>query len=489
MADLQKTQAQWTDFFREFTEYMNPARLVIEQIRRFRQSRIIPLEQFEEPTGLISNWAFTGAKRGDNISEAGQLFIDVTDENPGANQALIEVWEDSAKSSLVASGSGNNSTTITLAEQNNSGLSGTVDIGVIIANINDIVLSLQIDERLKADAAFQTDQIGLIMKGKFGTLMDNSDTTLSSLLTTIQTDIETNFILTRMADFLQSTTTLIISATESADTNGDQQVTFAGLLFELSDSMEDESVAGVQSVLPNTVTTGTPNFDPDNTGSGALGVTSTRESAVTGTIEILCTAGVDTTLEESFSVNAILTDGGVVVSGITLQISKQWESAVIGARLQLTRTITDTLDGSNQVSTYIVNGESLTNTDGGDIYQDLVDVAGTRTLTWYSDSARLLITALGSRVGDGVVTMVEQNTSGLSGSALIAFTVDDTDMVVNLNAFALNDRITMSITNDEAGILQTLIRSIWTFALPSNASPTIPDDLVEEGVDHFIAES
>lgn len=495
MADLGKTQLQWTDFTREFTQYMNPYRLVLQSFLRVKRARTLILEQFEETgaSNLLTNWSLTGAKRGVNLTESGQLFVDVDDETPGVGQAQVQLYKDSAKGApdLVAQGDSADSSTVTLAEQNSSGLSGTVDIGVIAANITDVVLSLQIDEKLKADAVFSADTLGITAKGKFISLMVTAEGRLSALLSTIKSDIESNFILTKMADFIKTTTTTIISSAEADDANGDTVVTYTGILQEFLDAMEDETTAGAQSVLPNTVTPGSPAYDPDNSGVGVLSVVSSEEHAPSGVLEFVCTSGSADTLSELFSVNLISDTGGVIASGTELEISKNWESALLGVRLLLSRTITDVNDGSAQVDTYIVNGETLTNTDGGKLYQDLTNVTTTRTLTWYNNSARGTAdkVAEGSRTGDGVVTMLALNASGLTGSANVTYTGDDVDMEVLLNPFLEGDKITMTLVNDEAGIFQTLMRTIWSFSLPSNASPTLPDDLIKEGADNIIAES
>lgn len=91
----------------------------------------------------LSAWVLTGVRPGFNTSSDWKLYVKLTDESPGAGQALVQVYSDSARTALVASGSGANSTTVTLAEQNNSGLSGTVALATPAAsNLASIVLTL-----------------------------------------------------------------------------------------------------------------------------------------------------------------------------------------------------------------------------------------------------------------------------------------------------------------------------------------------------------
>ncbi len=486
MADLGKTQAEWTDLFREFFQYIRPFRILRAFRRRFVLSEIRALE-LNEGADVLSLWTFVGAERGNNTSEGGRLFVNLNDETPGAGQAQVQVYSDSAKTALVAQGDAADGATVTLAEQNNSGLTGTVLLGTVAASDTDIVLLIDIDEQLKGERAFGISDGSTAAKRKYQDMLVTIEAAIRGLTNARKGDTERNFIRTRMREFLSSGTAAIISATESTDTNGDVQIAFAGLLAELNDAMKDETTAVAQTILENSVTIGTPAFDVDNVGKGTLVTVSSREYARNGTLTFTCTAGKATTLAELFSANFLDEDANPIAASQVMTIKKIWETFRIGARLRLDRIIIETLDGANQVSTYIVNGETLANTDAGKIYLELTDVAGTRTVKWFSDAAKTLQTAEGSRVGDGVVTMTEQNGSGLSGSCVVAFTIDDLDIVVDLQPFAIGDKVSVVITNDEAGVLQTLMKDIWGFTLQSATSPaeTLPDTIIKEGVDHI----
>lgn len=89
---------------------------------------------------VLSALTLTGIRPGFNTAAGGLLYGKLTDESPGAGQALVQVYSDSGRTALVASGSGNNGTTVTLAEQNSSGLSGTIAIGTVSAsNLSSII--------------------------------------------------------------------------------------------------------------------------------------------------------------------------------------------------------------------------------------------------------------------------------------------------------------------------------------------------------------
>src|SRR3972149_5770091 len=105
MPNLGKSQAQWTDHLREFLQYVRPARIFRSVAERFSLARVAVLEEFDVTAKLL-DWTFSNPKRGDNVNEDGRVFITVTDETPGAGQAQVDVYEDSAKTSLVARGRG-----------------------------------------------------------------------------------------------------------------------------------------------------------------------------------------------------------------------------------------------------------------------------------------------------------------------------------------------------------------------------------------------
>jgi hypothetical protein len=497
MVDLLKGQTAWTAFYREFMTYLAPRRTVDTFRKRFAEELIVILEQFEQPARL-TNWTFVGAVKGVNCTEDGRLFVNLNDETPGALQAQVQVYKDSAKGApdLVAQGDSGDNTTITLVEQNNSGLTGTVDLGVPVASDTDIILALQLDEQLK-EVVFPTTLKGTVTKRRFVDRIDSIRGTLLGIVNAHKGDTESGFIKNRMAEFFGSSNTGILSYAETVDDNGDAVITPSGLLEELDDNMNDESVPGPQTILQNTITPGTPVFDADNQGQGTLTVNSTKAHAKNGDIDIKCITGIGTdVLEEVFEVRSRQADGTTRKTRLNATIRKAFESGFLGVRFTIARTITDVEPvGPNQTDAWTFAGESSANTDttttplNAKLYVELTDVAGTRQIKIFSDAAKLLVVALGTRVGDGTLTFVEQNGSGLSGTVLIAYTANDLAIVVSLNPFDVDDKITLAIVNNRAGKIQSLVGDIWDFSLNQGGSPTLPDSLLKEGVDHILDQS
>lgn len=488
MPDIGKNLTEWTDLFREFLQYLRPYRLIRDFRKRFVEGRIRVFQVYN-PNGLMTEWEITGAKRGINCSEDGRLWVDGKNDTPAPGTNTIDIYMDSGLTIPVGQAIGVDGAVVDINEVSNSGLGGSLKLDATFSNCNE-TLALDIDEGVKGNRAFDTGLGGTYASRKFTDNLNNIASQLASLASTAKSDLETNFIKTRLKEFMSTPTSTVFTSTEDVDDNNDVVITRSGILAELCDDMEDNTVSGAMNIDENTVTSGVPAYDSDNDGSGTLTFVAIRQNAVNGKITITCTAGSDTTLEETFDVKMQATDGRTISGKLSMTIDCEWETQLMGVRLLLSRVITD-VDTSNQISGYTVDGETLDNTDAGVIYQELTsgtyDGGSDKRVNWYSDSTKLSLVARGERAGDGAVTMVEQNSSGLSGTCTIAYTADDLAMEVHLNPFSVDDVITVDVSNARDGRIQSLFADIWGIALPSASAPAaIPDAIVKEGLDHII---
>lgn len=73
----------------------------------------------------LANWDFDGASKGSNTDSAGKVYVSLT--NSGTTRT-VSVYKDSARTQLVAQGQRDGDGSVTLAEQDSSGLSGSVDV-------------------------------------------------------------------------------------------------------------------------------------------------------------------------------------------------------------------------------------------------------------------------------------------------------------------------------------------------------------------------
>ena len=95
-----------------------------------------------ETAGVLSALALTGVRPGFNTSADFKLYATLTDETPSANRARLSLYSDAARSALVAQGDAANGGSATLAEQNSSGLSGTVALGTAMATNASIIYTV-----------------------------------------------------------------------------------------------------------------------------------------------------------------------------------------------------------------------------------------------------------------------------------------------------------------------------------------------------------
>lgn len=91
--------------------------------------------------------------------------------------------------------------------------------------------------------------------------------------------------------------------------------------------------------------------------------------------------------------------------------------------------VEDLGDVSNQLSSWVITGATSLNTNQLTLYWNLSNSGTTRTVSVYKNSAKSSgdKVAEGNRTGDGLITLNEQNSSGLTGSVMVTYSADDTD--------------------------------------------------------------
>lgn len=102
----------------------------------------------------------------------------------------------------------------------------------------------------------------------------------------------------------------------------------------------------------------------------------------------------------------------------------------------MTYTANELNDGGNQLSAYSLQGVTTLNSDDGRLYINIVDAGGGfRRIDIYQDSARTLLVAQTSATynGTGVKTIVEQNSSGITGTITVgAVGAADSDITIDV---------------------------------------------------------
>jgi hypothetical protein len=106
----------------------------------------------------------------------------------------------------------------------------------------------------------------------------------------------------------------------------------------------------------------------------------------------------------------------------------------------ITAELTEAGDASNQLSNWIINGITSSNSNSFVLYWKLTNAVSTRTVNIYKDSAGTNEVASGSVSGDGTITLTASNDSGIndsgiSGSVTVAYSGDDTTVSANTLTF------------------------------------------------------
>lgn len=270
-------------------------------------------------------------------------------------------------------------------------------------------------------------------------------------------------------DSIKSQTVSIVSSFLTSVVREDLSVvgsTSAAVIDALADAMEDNS----DTVKENTVSVTTPAADNDNAGNGTMSTPSTTQRAHDNNdFEATCIDATTEGAEHWSVVCSRLGSLGTAISGT------EFASVTAGVSFTITaqEEITETGDDQNQLDNWAFTGAVKgSNTDAdGKLYIALSDAAGTRTINVYKDSGRQNLVAQGQRVGDGEVTLNEQNSSGLSGTVDVTYTQDDTDIELKLPfAFEVGDKFYFSTSITDKGLFQYFFVEQFAKALPSATS-------------------
>ncbi len=84
-------------------------------------------------------------------------------------------------------------------------------------------------------------------------------------------------------------------------------------------------------------------------------------------------------------------------------------------------------DTSSQISTRLIRGLSTSSSNAGVLYWSLTNSGSVRTLNLYKDAIKTQLVSTGSRTGNGVLYMLQQNNSGVGGYVTVTYVGDDTD--------------------------------------------------------------
>jgi len=426
------------------------------------------------------DWAFTGVKRGENTDADGKLYAELVDLGAPGGPYQVEVFKDAAKApgDLVASGSVVlTSGTVTLVEQNNSGLTGTVYITWTVDDtacelILDVAWPKYIDSLVKSDSDKDLADSKSDMDTATQNTLEGYFGDLGSMRAALSSVLDSNFWLDFIAKLIESGEAGVWTPTQIPGTNGEIIIEYLGVMKDFIDEM----TADTEDVLENaTIVVGI--ISAVGTPSGAVGTVSNLvwPYVRNETFKIKCNKTLDSTLETFRIIGGV---SGQAENFLTL--NAVFKSLGLGiANLLLKREPTTT---SASLTVISMTGEQLPRNvaSDGKIYTRLTNPSGTTyNLEIFNHPSRLdeYKVAEGSRVGNGVIVAYPYGGSGLEVTATLVW-VGAEDAEIDLKVCQVNDTWEYTVTNTEDGLFLNMIGRMYPGAvLPNAAVPTIDDKL------------
>lgn len=484
MANLAKSTAQFQTQFRKIARFVSTWRLADEMRKRLSFNRAQIIEKGDVDADLSSwNLVYEKVVPETNINESGRLFIKLLDDDPGAGEVTVELYRDSGKSSLVATGNATKGQTISFVSAVNPAVTGSVITDATITGTNTgITLDVFFDAPIHAQDEFVDTRLASDTSREFLGSLDDGAASAAAIAADIVSSFEF-YAATELKDFLQSSETEIILHEEDVDGNGNITLKTRGILADLDDAMQDNTSS--QSIQNSVVSLGAASFDADNSGTGTMTTSTGTNALLDGNITLRCVS--QTIGSEEFDVRLRRSDTNeTILAGNNLRIASTFRSSRLGLTLLLDRNITDSGTGSTAFSAWAFTGETSGNTNDGVVYHNVTISGGSIILQGYSSSARTSGSQATSgtvATGTGSVTLTFSAVkgSGLSGSVTVnrSTVAASTSLDVNLNVFKLDDKIYLTSSNDFSGLFNEFFAKVYNFSPNSSGSPTISDDMVK----------
>ena len=481
MADLGKTNAQWDRFLeRELgMTILAPLRYLRESRDRFDRSRT----QVRVINDVDTNQAgvtLANVDPGNDTEADGRLYVRIT----GGPTYTVTIYKATGGGGgdAIAAGSGTASSTVTLTEQNSSGVSGTWTLPGSVTVTADDSLQLEVvldfsallpfvytqtdgieddkDSRRVMQAAY--DQIAALQNQAIGVL---EIAAAAMLLGDAQNETG------RGNDFASSGETSLQTETVNTDESGNVSRSRGGLFEVLRQAMADETTGSTQAVVERSVSAAAGVATSTNQGQGTIASHTPLEKCQEGRLFLECVD--DTIGSELFSgyfyINA--TDRRTPVSG--LQVGKSWSGPNGLGPIALQRTLSKTGDvGSDTdlgpIAGFAVTGETSANTDDGVLYWEIVASGGNWDLSFYSASTRstsTLVAKAENYATGAAFVATAANGSGMTVTGTIGSGPTTTTAgTLNLNVFKVEntnnvrDSFSVSVTVAASpGLVQTIL--------------------------------
>lgn len=515
MADLTKTQAQWTRFWTEIAMFLLELRISYEAWKRYTHERtqVVVLGDGNDATPAIAGLTLSGVVYGVNTTAAGEIIVRLTFDDPDWDVVLYKATGGGSGNRIAQAQDVSAGGSADLSALNDSGVSGRVTLGAnVSASSNDALRVLPfVDPKLRAptvwDQADGVDQDATsrdthaAMLGQLAAAERSKQTAIVAALTRWAV-LQTNSTEPRGNTFLEADDRALVTNSQATD-DGAVSISFGGFWQTLLEAMRDESTA-TQYVVKRTMAAAAGVFDSNNDGLGAVASHTPLERSTAGRYTFRCTRGADDGAvgEETFSGFFRSEDGLLRFPVSGLRVGRTWQDKR-GATLTLTRTLSKTGDDSNEVfvaaTSAVVTGESSRWSDSGTYYWVTTANGGNWDIDFYRSSGygTTNLVASASNVATGQTFTAEaRNGSSTSISWQLGGTESATSGTLKLNPFKRRnstggaDTFHVVVSETNAGVIQTLLAEVLAqrpndtpaqVHSTTSGSETIPDALVTRG--------
>jgi len=506
VADLRKTQAEWTRFLGREVAGMFLASLYELQAMEDRYSRqrtpllVLGDRHANHAPGGVK---LEGVDLGVNTSQAGFVFVRVTGPTNPRTVSLYRA-PGGAGQDLVARGVGDAGTVLALKEENRSGLGGSWELpAAVTEDTTDLLRVFPAPDwpvRLKRvwDGSVEKD---VRSQDEFLAAMQDVAARMRDARL-VMLEAFTAFAIrlgNRGADFLRTTSTSLVTDTPLRDGSGSVSRRRVGFLADLSRAMRAESVAGEQSVAERVVEAQAAVFAPANRGRGKVAAHSPREFCPPARWTFKCSRGQGTGHGgfEEFDCTVKVTgeDRQFSFGGVRVKQSFSGPDGI--GPFVLERVYTKAGDPNHrnllrddQVTT---SGERSGNTEAGLLHWEVRDRGGGFEISFYRSASRGQGDLVARAEGVGVRTpfqATERNASGLTVNwasgvqpkAGATGTLDCNFFRVE-NQAGVPDEFVIETSVLSEGLIQKLLAEQVGGHLNSKPSgqETIPDDYLTAG--------
>jgi len=505
--DTTLTQAQADSLFQRLFLPMQIWEWAFKAYQTFAEKKLRQTE-IANINGFTSGWNFTSFDLMTLVDP--YLRVRIEDETPGAGQARVSLYTADGASGLVAQGSAADGNPVALAEQNSSGIAGTVDIGTVTSSETDDEHKLFIRPdypwslRNIFDGTEDWDSgVESVMQRAeeaFSTIRD----ALLSIMSEAQAfgdEVLTGFVKDRLDLFAAAAARTTLPDVDDA---GNITETHIGLVVELRKWMIDNGTA--QLILRRVPTAGALQSQSGNRGVATMSAVTLRPYARAGTVIFKCE---DDDPPEKFTVKYVPTDvrgksGDRSEITLTQQmtIKGTYRAPEIGLeQVSFSRAWTKiTADPGDAelgaATTFSETGADRDNTDNGKVYIELTVNVSNWDVAVYKDSgkvskvAEVLDVATGATftaaaVNASGLTVVGDVGSGPAGALLITmdmefFQSDSDGAEPDQLSFAISDP-TEGGTSD--GIIQRISGDMWGWEMneTTSGSETVVDGKIQRG--------